>query len=98
MVGLSQDPAEQFTMISRELERTRVLTQEPKARIEIERKHVGAGLRIIVLGRHLDCTLRDLEQLFKDYKIRDATVKIQGEATIDEIEDAIFEGAAIAQP
>jgi hypothetical protein len=54
---------------------------------------VGAGPRIIVLGRLLDCTLRDLEQLFKDYKIRDATVKIQGEATIDDVEDAIFEGS-----
>jgi hypothetical protein len=93
MVDLSQDPVEQFSMISRELERTRILTREPKARIEIERKHVGAGLRIIVLGRLLDCTLKDLEQLFKDYKIRDATVKIQGEATIDDVEDAIFEGA-----
>jgi hypothetical protein len=34
-----------------------------------------------------------LEQLFKDYKIRDVTVKIHGEATIDDVEDAIFEGA-----
>lgn len=92
MVDLSQDPVEQFSMISRELERARILTREPKARIEIERKHVGAGLRIIVLGRLLDCTLRDLEQLFKGYRIRDATVKIRGEATLDDVEDAIFEG------
>lgn len=92
MVDLSQDPVEQFSMILRGLERTRILTREPKARIEIERKHVGAGLRIIVLGRLLDCTLRDLEQLFKGYRIHDATVKIQGEATIDDVEDAIFEG------
>ncbi|MGQ9460647.1 MAG: OBG GTPase family GTP-binding protein [Candidatus Bathyarchaeaceae archaeon] len=91
MVDLSQDPVEQFSMIMRELERARILTKEPKARIEIERKHVGAGLRIIVLGRLLDCTLGDLEQLFKGYGIRDATVKIRGEATIDDVEDAIFE-------
>lgn len=92
MVDLSQDPVGQFSMISRELERARILTREPKARIEIERKHVGAGLRIIVLGRLLDCTLVDLEQLFKGYRIRDATVKIRGEATVDDVEDAIFEG------
>jgi len=92
MVELSQDPVEQFSMISRDLERARILTREPKARIEIERKHVGAGLRIIVLGRLLDCTLRDLEQLFKGYRIRDATVKIRGEAAIDDVEDTIFEG------
>jgi ribosome-interacting GTPase 1 len=33
-----------------------------------------------------------VEQLLKSYGIRDATVKIQGEATIDDVEDAIFEG------
>jgi len=92
MVDLSQDPVEQFSMVSRELERARILTREPKARIEIERKHVGAGLRIIVLGRLLDCTLRDVEQLFKGYGTHDATVKIRGEATVDDVEDAIFEG------
>jgi ribosome-interacting GTPase 1 len=92
MVDLSQDPVEQFSLIMRELERARILTREPKARIEIERKHVGAGLRIIVLGRLLDCTLGDLEQIFKGYGIRDATVKIRGEATVDDVEDAIFEG------
>jgi hypothetical protein len=92
MVDLSQNPVEQLSMISRELERARILTREPKARIEIERKHMGAGLKIIVLGRLLDCTLRDVEQLFKGYRIRDATVKIRGEATIDDVEDAIFEG------
>ena len=92
MVDMSQDPVEQFSMISRELEKARILTREPKARIEIERKHVGAGLRIMVLGRLLDCTLRDLEQLFKGYEIHDATIKIRGEATVDDVEDAVFEG------
>jgi len=92
MVDLSQDPVEQFSLISRELEKARILTRKPKARVEIERKHVGAGFRIILLGHLVDCTLKDVEQLFKGYGIHDATVKIQGEATIDDVEDAIFEG------
>jgi len=94
MVDLSQDAVKQFSMISRELENARILTREPKARVKIERKHMGAGLRIIVLGRLLDCTSKDVEQLFKSYRIRDATVKIQGEVSIDDIEDAIFESTA----
>ncbi|MFQ5999820.1 MAG: OBG GTPase family GTP-binding protein [Candidatus Bathyarchaeia archaeon] len=92
MVDLSQNPVEQFSLISRELEKARILTRKPKARVEIERKHVGAGFRTVLLGRLVDCTLKDVEQLFKSYGIRDATVKIRGEATIDDIEDAIFEG------
>ncbi|NIQ07664.1 MAG: TGS domain-containing protein [Candidatus Korarchaeota archaeon] len=92
MVDLSQDAVEQFSMISRELEKARILTREPKARVKIERKPVGAGLRIIVLGRLLDCTSKDVEHLFKSYRIHDATIKIQGEVCTDDIEDAIFEG------
>jgi ribosome-interacting GTPase 1 len=91
MVDLAKDPVEQFSMILRELEKARILTREPKASVEIERKHVGAGFRIIVLGSLVDCTPKDVEQLFKSYRIHDATVKIRGEASIDDVEDAIFE-------
>ena len=92
MVDLSRDPVEQFSMISRELEKARILTRKPKARVEIERRHAGIGLKIIVLGRLVDCTPKEMEQLLRSYGIRDATVRIQGEATIDDVEDAIFEG------
>jgi ribosome-interacting GTPase 1 len=33
-----------------------------------------------------------LARLLKSYGIRDATVKIRGEATLDDVEEAIFEG------
>jgi ribosome-interacting GTPase 1 len=92
MIDLSRDSVEQFHLISRELEKARILTRKPKARVEIERKYMGAGLKVIVLGRLVDCTSKELEQLLKSYGIHDATVKIQGEATIDDVEDAIFEG------
>jgi len=92
MIDLSRDPIEQFSLISRELGKARILTRKPKARVEIERKYMGAGLKIVLLGRLVSCTSRDMEQLLKSYGIRDATVKIQGEAAIDDVEDAIFEG------
>ena len=92
MVDLSRDIVGQFSLISRELEKARILTRKPKARVEIERKYMGAGLKIITLGRFVDCTSKDVERLLKGYGIHDATVKIQGEATIGDVEDAIFEG------
>jgi len=92
MIDLSQDPVEQLSLISQELEKARILTRKPKARVEIERKYMGAGLKIIILGHLVDCTSKDVEQLLKSYGIRDAAVKIQGEATIDDVEDAVFEG------
>lgn len=94
MVDLSQDPVEQLSMIWQVLERAKIHTREPKARVEIDRKHVGAGFRIVVLGRLVECTPKDVEQLFKSYRIHDVAVKIRGEASIDDIEDAIFESKA----
>ena len=91
MVDLSRDPVEQFSLISRELEKARILTRKPKARVQIERKHMGAGLKIIITGSLFGCTLNDVKRLLKSYRIHDATVKIQGEATIDDVEDAVFE-------
>jgi len=91
MVDLSQDADKQLSLILSELESARVLTQKPRARVEIERRHVGAGLRILVLGRLTDCTLQDVEDLLKGYRVLDATVKVYGEATLDDVEDAIFE-------
>ena len=92
MIDLSRDLVEQFSLISRELEKAKILTGKPKARVDIERKYMGAGLKIILLGRLVDCNSKDVERLLKSYGIHDATVKIQGEAKIDDVEDAIFEG------
>ncbi len=97
MVDLSQDPVEQLSLILGELDKARILVSKPKARIEIERKHMGAGLRIILIGKLLDCTMRDVENLLRSYRITDAVVKLSGEATIDEVEEAIF-GSAVYKP
>jgi len=90
MVDMSQDPVEQLSLILNELDKARILVSKPKAQVEIERKYMGAGLRIILIGRLLDCTMKDVEQLLKSYRITDAVIKISGEATLDEVEEAIF--------
>jgi len=91
MVDLTDDASKQLAFILSEMERARILAQKPRARVEIERKHVGAGLRIIVIGRLVNCNLRDVEDLLKGYRILDAVVKVYGEASLDDVEDAIFE-------
>ncbi len=91
MVDLSQDPVKQFSLILNELEKARVLVSKPRGRVEVERKFMGAGLRIILVGKLVDCDMRDVEELLKSYRLNDAGVKISGESTLEEIEDAIFE-------
>jgi small GTP-binding protein len=97
MVDLSQDPVEQLSIVLGELEKARILVSKPKARVDIERRYMGAGLRIILIGRLLDCAMKDVEALLKSYRIMDAVVKISGEATLDEVEEAIF-GTAVYKP
>lgn len=91
MVDLSKKPTDQMSLIMNETEKARILFSRPKARVEVERKHLGAGLRIIVVGRLLDCTFRDVEELLKSFRITDGVVKISGEARLDDVEEAIFE-------
>lgn len=91
MVNLSQDPVRQLSLILNEMEKARIFVSKPRARVEVERKFMGAGLRIILFGKLVDCTLRDVKELLRSYRVTDAVVKIYGEATIDEVEEAIFE-------
>jgi ribosome-interacting GTPase 1 len=92
MVDLSQNAVEQFKLIINELEKSKILIKKPRARISIEKKHMGAKLKFIVLGKLIDCDVKDLTKLLKSYGIRDATIKIWGEASLDDVEEAIFEG------
>jgi ribosome-interacting GTPase 1 len=91
MINLAQDPVKQLTLILNEMEKARIFTSKPKARVEVERKFMGASLRIILIGKLVNCTLKDVKELLKSYHVTDAVVKIYGEATLDEVEEAIFE-------
>ena len=91
MVDLLKNPIEQLTLILHELEIARLLIKKPNAKVEIERKHMGVGLRIFVVGRLVKATLRDVETLLKSYGITNAIVKIFGHATLDDVEESIFE-------
>jgi len=91
LVDLSHDPVRQLALILGEMEKARVLVSRPRARVEIDRKSMGVGLRIVVFGRLVGCGFKDVEALLKDYHVSDAFVRIFGDATLEEVEDAVFE-------
>jgi ribosome-interacting GTPase 1 len=97
MIDASCNPLAQLTILLNELEKTKIAVQKPRVRVDIERKFRGAGLRILLLGRLIGCTLKDVEELLRTYRVMDAVVKVQGEASLDDVEDAIFE-AAVYRP
>jgi ribosome-interacting GTPase 1 len=91
MVDLTRDPVGQLELVLGELEKSRVLVSKPSGRVDIDRRHAGAALRIILVGRLVDCTMHDVEDLLRSYKITDAIVKMSGDVRLDDVEDAIFE-------
>ena len=91
MVDLSRNPVEQLELILTELEKSRVLVNKPKGRVTINRRHAGTALRVILLGHLIDCNMRNVEDLLKEYKIHDAIVRITGDVQLEDVEDAIFE-------
>ncbi|MEM2108265.1 MAG: TGS domain-containing protein [Candidatus Bathyarchaeia archaeon] len=91
MVDLSSDPVAQLRLILAELEKARLLVNKPRGRVDVDRRYMGAGLRILVVGQLVDCSMRDVETLLRSYQVNDAVVKISGEVTLDDVEDAIFE-------
>jgi hypothetical protein len=91
VIDLAQDPVKQMSIILDELTRARISTSKPTSKVEIERKYMGIGLRIIVFGRLVDCTFKEVEELLKGYNVTDAFVKIYGDATLSDVEEAIFE-------
>ena len=91
MVDLTREPVGQLSLVLGELEKARVLVNKPRGRVDIDRRYIGAGLRVILTGKLLDCTMRDVKALLRSYRIGDAVVKISGDVTLDEVEDSIFE-------
>jgi len=92
MVDLSRDPVAQLELILAELEKSRVLVSKPSGgRVEVDRRHAGVGLRIIIVGRLIDCNMRDVEEMLRGYRINDAIVRISGEVSLDDVENAVYE-------
>ncbi len=90
MVDLSRDPVGQLKLVLAELEKSRVLVSKPSGRVDIDRRHAGAALRVILVGKLLDCSMQDVEDLLRSYRIA-GIVRISGEIKLDDVEDAIFE-------
>ena len=91
MVDLSDNPISQYDIVQGELEKAKIATSKPKGKIEIDRKHTGTALRIVLVGKLIDCNMRDVETTLREGRINDAIVKISGEVSLEDIEEAIFQ-------
>lgn len=89
LLDLQADSVYQFKFIRDTLDASKVSIEKSLARVVIERKNISSGIQM--LGKLTDSTLENVKQLLNSYKIYNAIVKIYGDATLDDVEDAIFE-------
>jgi len=74
------------------LEDSGILLSKPRGRVVIEAYRSGKqGLRFTLMGRLINGTLDDVRKLLEEYRIHNAHVRIYGEVTLDDIEQALFE-------
>lgn len=91
MLDASSDILEQYRLIIEELERAGITVKKPQAKIDIARGSTG-GIQVIVNGNLIDCTIDDVKKLLMSYKMFNCKVTINGDATLDDIEEAILGG------
>jgi len=88
----TQNVVEDYYKISSMLEERGILLKQPRGRVLIERERLGkTGIRVTLMGKLLDATVDDVRKLLESYHIYNAHVKIYGEVTLDDVEQAIFE-------
>ena len=91
MVDLSRDAVAQLKLVLAELEKSRVLVYKPSGKVDVDRRHAGTAMRVILVGKLLDFSMRDVEELLREYHVHDAIVRISGEVSLEDVENAIFE-------
>ena len=81
------DLVNQFEKIKSLLKNYGILITKPKALIRIEKKSI-MGIQII--GKLVGTDIESVKKLLLDYGIRGAVIHIEGEATLDDIEEHIL--------
>ena len=98
VLDLSADPLVQFRSIIASLEDARISTQRQSSSVEIVREKGSGGIRIATSAQQKSCTPAQVSELLHSYGIKNALVRIHGDASQEDVEDAIFENVMTYKP
>ena len=98
VVDMSANPTIQFHSMIESLEQARISTKRPLSRVEIVREKGSGEIRIATSGHQKTCTPTQIRELLHSYGIKNALVRIYGDASAEDVEDAIFENVMIYKP
>lgn len=98
VVDMSANPTRQLRSIINSLEEARISTQKPLSRVEIVREKGSGEIRIATSGHQKSCTPAQIRELLHSYGVRNALVRIYGDASAEDVENAIFENVMMHKP
>jgi ribosome-interacting GTPase 1 len=98
VVDLSSDPVQQLSSLFASLHEVRISTVRGSSRVEIVSEKGSGEIRIAASGVQKSCTPAQTRELLHSYGIRNALVRIYGDASIADVEDAIFENVTMYKP
>ncbi|MBM5805669.1 MAG: TGS domain-containing protein [Candidatus Verstraetearchaeota archaeon] len=81
------DSVNQFKLIVNELTSAGITIDRKVRKIEIERT-TGGGIQIACTGR-ITCRVDEIDRTLKEFGVRNAVVRIWGDVTLEEVEDAL---------
>jgi len=90
VLDTSNNPLKQLKIILDELYSSNIYVRKPKGQVVIEKGRGTTGVKVVLSGKLIGCTVNDVVKLLEGYRIYNAIVKVIGEVTLDDVEKAIF--------
>jgi ribosome-interacting GTPase 1 len=98
VVDLASDPSNHLLSIMTSLEEIHVSTQKTLSRVEIVQEKGAGEIRIASSAHQQSCTPAEIRDILRGYGIKNALVRIYGDASSEDVEDAIFENVTLYKP
>jgi len=98
VLDLAADPVRQLRSVIAALEEIRISIQRPSTRVEIVKEKGSGEIRIAASGTRVTYDLEKVRNLLHSYGIKNALIRIYGNVSLDDIEDAILENVTLFKP
>jgi ribosome-interacting GTPase 1 len=98
IVDLSSDPQLQLCSMTRALEDIRISIRKPSSRVEIVHEKGSGEIRVATSGSQISADPEEIQQLLRSYGIKNVLIRLYGNVTISDVEDAVLENVTLFKP
>ena len=98
IVDLTNEPLRQLQYLIASLESIRISTRKAPTRVDIIPEKGGGEIRLAAVGSGDSLSHEQVTELLHSYGIRSALVRIFGNATMGDVEDAVLQNTTVYKP